>query len=160
MKQKTLARLIMAAIIGVAVCAAIVYVFIVPAFAEHLGKTAGEEFVYMIKPWLFFVSGTALPVAAMLVIAFTIAVNISRDRSFCMENARRLAVISILAAADSAYFFIGNVVLLLLGMNHPGIFLFDMLVCFVGLAVTVASGALSHYTRKAAELRADADLTI
>lgn len=160
MKQKTLARLIMAAIIGVAICLIFAYVFIIPAFAQHLGRSGGGEFASFVKPWLIFVSITALPLFAMLVLAFMIAVNISRDRSFSIKNAKFLAAMSILAAADAAYFFIGNVVLLFLSMNHPGIFLFDMLVCFFGLAVALICAALSHYTRKAAELRADADLTI
>lgn len=160
MKQKTLARLIMSAIIGVAICLIVAYAFIIPAFAEHLGSSFGGEFAPLKKPWLIFVSITALPLFAMLVLAFIIAVNISRDRSFIMQNAKLLAAMSLLAAADTAYFFIGNVVLLLLNMNHPGIFLFDMLVCFLGLAVTLICAALSHYARKAAEMKADAELTI
>ncbi|MBO4384954.1 MAG: DUF2975 domain-containing protein [Clostridia bacterium] len=160
MKQKTLARLIMAAIIGVALCLLIAYIFIIPAFAEHLAGIAGGEFASFKTPWLVLVSITALPLFAMLALAFVIAVNISRDRSFIMTNAKLLAAMSLLAAADSAYFFVGNVVMLLLNMNHPGVFLFDMIICFLGLAVTLICAALSHYARKAAEMKADAELTI
>ena len=160
MKQKTLAIMLMAVIIGVAVCAAVVYVFVIPELGRSLAEMGGGEIRNMYSPWIWFVSFTSVPVAAALAIAFLIALNIRRDRSFCMQNARFLAVIGILAAADTLYFFIGNIVLLFLNMNHPGLFLFDMLVCFFGLAVTLICAALSHYTRKAAELRADADLTI
>lgn len=160
MKQKTLAGLIMAAIIGVAVCLLIVYAFIIPSLAKSLGSLGEGEFRSFVTPWLIFVSITALPLIAMLVLAFMIAVNIRRDRSFIINNAKYLAAMSLLAAADTHYFFIGNVVLLLLNMNHPGLFLFDMLVCFIGLTVALVCGVLSHYARKAALLREDADLTI
>ena len=88
MKQKTLAALLMAIIIGVAACAAVVYILLVPEFGMDLANAGEGEFRYMYAPWYWFIMGTALPVAAALVLAFIIAVNISRDRSFCMENAK------------------------------------------------------------------------
>ena len=160
MKQKTLAAMLMAIIIGVAICAAVVYVFLVPEFGMSLANAGDGEFMYMYAPWYWFIMGTALPVAAALVLAFIISVNISRDRSFCMENARLLAAISILALVDGAYFFTGNVVFMLLNMNHPGVFIISMLVCFACVAVCAAAAALSHYARKAAELKEQTDLTI
>lgn len=160
MKQKTLAIVLMAIIIGVAICAAVVYIILVPEFGMSLAKAGSGEFRYMYAPWYWFIMGTALPVAAALVLSFLIAVNIARDRSFCMENAKLLAVISILALVDGAYFFIGNVIFIFLSMNHPGVFVLSMLVCFACVAVSVAAAALSHYARKAAELKEQADLTI
>ncbi len=160
MKQKTLALLLKIVIVGVAVCAAVVYAAIIPETGKSLAELGGGEFAPMLTPWLVFVSLTALPVAAALVLAFVIAVNIGRGRSFCMRNAKLLAVISVLAAVDSAYFLIGILVLFFLGMNHPGIFILSLMVCFAGLAVTVAAAALSHYARKAAVLQEQNDLTI
>lgn len=160
MKQKTLALMLMAVVVGVALCAAFVYIFIVPEFGMSLAEAGNGEFRYMYAPWFWFVTGTSVPVAAGLVLAFMISLNIYRDRSFTMQNAKLLMWISILAAADTVYFFIGNVVLLFLNMHHGGFFILCMLVCFAGVAVTVAAGALSHYTRKAAELREESELTI
>lgn len=160
MKQKPLAVMLMLIIIGVFICAAVVYAFIVPDFGMSLAEAGNGEFAYMYAPWFWFVTGTSLPVAAALVLAFIIAVNIYRDRSFIMLNAKLLAGISILAAIDTAYFFIGNIVFLLLDMHQGGLFILCMLVCFVGVAVTVAAAALSHYARKAAELKEQAELTI
>ena len=65
-----------------------------------------------------------------------------------------------LAAGDTAFFFLGNVVFTLLSMNHPGILLLSLLICFAGVAVTVAAACLSHLVRKAADLQEQSDLTI
>ena len=53
-----------------------------------------------------------------------------------------------LAAVDAAYFLIGNIVLTLLGMNHPGLFLASLLPIFAGAAISVVAAALSHYALK------------
>ena len=160
MKQKTLALLLKLVIIGVAVCAAAVYAFIVPEMGRSLAEMDGGEFAHLYTPWIILISLTAVPVAAALVCAFIIAVNIGRDKSFCLQNAKLLAVISVLAAVDTAFFFTANLVMLFLNASHPGIVIVSLFICFAGVAVTVAAAALSHYARKAAELQSDSDLTI
>ena len=75
-----------------------------------------------------------------------------------MDNARCLRTVSLLAALDAAYFFLGNLVLLFLNMSHPGVVLMSLLVVFAGVAV--AAAALSHLVRKAALLQEENDLTI
>lgn len=77
-----------------------------------------------------------------------------------MENAKYLKAISILALSDSGYFFLANLVLLLLNMNHPAIFLGSLLVEFAGVAVTVAAATLSHLVQKAAKIQQENELTI
>lgn len=161
MNQKTLALMLKIIIIGVALCAAAVYIWIIP---QELGKPLAEagngEFAYCYTPWVIIVSLTALPVAAALVISWMIADNIGKDRSFCIQNAKLLAVISVLAIADTVYFFIANIVMLLLNMSHPGVMLISLFICFVGVAAAVVAAALSHYAYKAAKLQNESDLTI
>lgn len=160
MKQKTLAYLLMAAVAGVAVCAAAVYAFIVPEMGSSLAELGGAETEGYLPVWLWFVELTVLPVAAALAVSFVIALNIRNGRSFCTENARLLSLIAVLAVADGFYYFAGNVVLFFLGMNHPGILLVNLMICFAAFAVSVAAAALSHYARKAAKLQEENDLTI
>ena len=161
MKQKTLARLLKAAIIAVALCLGLIYCWIIPEICGRPLAEAGDgEFAYMFVPWIVVVSVTALPLAASLVLAWIVSDNIGKDRSFCMQNAKLLAVIAILIAADVVYFFIANVVLFFLSMNHPGLFLLSTLVCVVGTVVAVAAAVVSHFIRKAAVLQEQSDLTI
>lgn len=160
MKQKTLAVMLLFVIVGVAACAALVYSVIVPELGMDLAEQGGGEFRYLYKPWLYFILGTSIPVAAALIISVVIAINIMKNRSFCRMNAKLMGVISLLAAIDTAYFFIGNIVFLVRNMSHPGVMIFSMITCIAGAVVTVIAAALSHYAYKAAELKEQCDLTI
>ena len=46
-----------------------------------------------------------------------------------------------------------NIVLIFLNMSHPGVLIASFVVVFVGVAVAVASAALSHLVKKAAVLQ-------
>ena len=159
MKQKTLSRWLKAAMIGVALCGAVIYLLVIPEFGRSIADD-NPEFAYCYWPWLIFLWCTALPCLAALIFGWRIAKNIGNDRSFCMENARALKWIADLAAGDAAFFFVGNVVFLFLNMNHPGIVLLSLLVVFAGVAVAVAAAVLSHLVGKAAVLQEQSDLTI
>ena len=109
---------------------------------------------------MIFLWVTAVPCYAALLMGWKIAANIGLDRSFSQENARLLQIIAGLAAGDTAYFFAGNIVMFFMNMNHPGIFLLSLLICFAGISVTVAAVCLSHLVYKAADLQEQSDLTI
>ena len=159
MKQNTMARWLRAILVGAGLCGLGVYFVVFPALGRHIAA-AEPEFSYCYWPWLLFIWGSGAPCYAAVALAWRIVTKIGRDRSFCMENARDLQRIAIAAAVDAAYFFIGNIVFLFLGMNHPGVVLGSMVIVFVGLAVAAIAAALSHLVRKAADLQEQSDLTI
>ena len=159
MNQKSLSKWLKAIIIGVGLCGLVVYGVVVPSFGASLVADY-PEFSGRFWPWLLFLLATGVPCYAALVLGWQIASSIGQDRTFTAENARRLTWISRLAAGDAAFFFIGNAVLMLLGMSHPGVFLGALLVAFAGVAVTVAAACLSHLVQKAAALQEQSDLTI
>ena len=159
MEQKTLSKWLRIIIIGAGIVGLIVYFAIIPAYATET-RTLYPEFSDRYWPWLVFIWITAAPCYAALVFGWKIALNIGKDRSFSKENARYLKIIAVLAAVDSIYFFIGNVVLLFANMSHPGVTLFSLLIVFVGAAISVASAVVSHLVQKAAVLQEQSDLTI
>lgn len=159
MKQKMLSSWLKCIIIGMALCGIVIYAGVVPALGVSL-RTEYPEFASCFLPWLIFIWCSGIPCFAVLVFAWRISANIGKDRSFSEENAKWLLWISCLAAGDAGFFFSGNILLLLLNMNHPGIVLASMMVVFVGVAVAVASAALSHLVKKAATLQEQSDLTI
>ena len=159
MTQGKLAKWLKFIIIGVGICALIIYVAIIPMFGKET-ITDMPEFAGWFVPWLVFLSITGVPVFIGLFFCWKVASNIGNDKSFSLENAKLLKWVSWLAAVDSAYFFIGNIVLLLLNMSHPGVVIIMFFIVFVGVAVTVASAALSHLIVKAADLQEQSDLTI
>ncbi len=160
MRQKALSNWLKFIIIGVGICGLVVYLLVVPMLGQTVAVAEDGVFDHLYWPWLVFIWVTALPVYAALAFAWIIAVNIGRDRSFCVENARLLKWISALAAADAAFFFLGNILYLLLGWSHPGVTLLCLLVVFVGVAISVAAAALSHLVMKAAALQEQSELTI
>lgn len=159
MEQKTLARWLKIIIIGTGLCGIVVGAFLLPEIGSEI-ITAYKEFSLWRLPWLVFLWLTLIPCYAALAISWQIADRIGKNRSFTIENAVGLGRISKLAVADTAFFFIGNIVLWLCGWNHPGIVLGSLLICFVGIVIAVAMAVLSHHTRKAAALQEENDLTI
>ena len=149
MTQDLLAKWLKTVIVMSALCLLIVYAAVLPMVAKSI-VFAYPEFSGRYHPWSIFCSLTAIPCAATLIFAWKIAANIGRDRSFSMENAKHLRKIAYLAAIDAGYFFIGNIVLLILGMNHPTVFLVSMFLVFIGIGLSVAAAALSHLVQKVA----------
>lgn len=159
MKQDTLSKWLRLIIIGVGICGIIIYAAVIPMMAEAMVDKY-PEFSSFQWPWLILIWITAIPCYLVLILAWKIAMNIGADRSFSTENAKLLKWIAVLAAADSAILFVGNLIFLLLSMNHPSIVLFSLLIEFFGIAISIASAALSHLVMKAAELQNQSDLTI
>ena len=159
MEQKSLSKWLKIILAGTGVCALIVYLAVIPMLGQGIvGQNPDMANRYM--PWLAFLWATGAPCLAALVLGWRIAVNIGKDRSFSVENAKLLKVISALAAGDAGFFLAGNVMLLLMNLSHPGVVLLSMLVVFAGAAVAVAAACLSRLVTKAAALQAQSDLTI
>ncbi len=159
MKQKDLDKWLKVIIGGMGICGAVIYFLVIPSLGRDMVDRY-PEFSGRFWPWLIFILGSAIPCYTVLVLGWRIAGNIGADRSFSDENARYMKWIAWLAAADSGYFFMGNIILLLINMSHPGVVLASMVVVFAGVVIAVAAGALSHLVAKAASLQEQSDLTI
>lgn len=159
MSQKSLSKWLKGIIAGMAVCGAIIYLYLIPIYGRDLVE-ANPEFSYCYIPWVAVLLISSIPCYWGLYFGWRIATEIGKDNSFSKENASYLKNISMLAALDSVYFFIANLVLMVLGMNHPSIFLLSLFVVFAGIAVTVAAAALSHLVKKAADMKEENELTI
>ncbi len=159
MKQGTFSRRLKAIIIGIAVMAAVVYFWFVPDLGRGIAL-ANPEYAAAYWPWVIFVTLTAVPIAIACVLAFRIADDIGKDKSFTEINAKRLSVISTLAAVDGVYFWVGNLVMCFLNWSHPGVFLFCHFFVFLAAAMSVVFAALAHLTHKAAGMEEEQELTI
>ena len=159
MNQHRLSTWLKGIVIGIGICGLIVYFAVLPVVGNST-RESFPEFAAWYWPWMIFLWGTALPCYAALALGWRIATNIGEDRSFSGENAASLLRIAWLAAGDTIFFFAGNIVLLFLGMSHPGVLLLSLIICFAGVAVTVAAVCLAHLVHKAAALQEQSDLTI
>ena len=159
MKHDLFSKWLRGIIIGTTLVGVLTLTFIIPELAGTF-KEKYPEFAYWVLPWLILIYACAIPCFIAMGISWKIAVNIGRNESFTLENAKLFKIYSILALADSIVFFAGSVIYTLCGMNHPGLMIMDILIVFAGLAVYVCTAALSYLVAKAANLQEDSDLTI
>lgn len=159
MEQKTLALVLKMVLIGFAVAGALLFIWLLPMFAGDFIVNYPELQSWYL-PWLIFLWITAVPCYIALFFGWSIATEIGRDNSFSIKNSLSLRNISIAAAADAVFFFLGNILFLLLNMSHPAVFLVSCFIVFGGVAIAVAAACLSHLVYKAAKMREENDLTI
>lgn len=159
MNQRTLGIWLKSILIGVGICGLIVFLCVVPIIGRNIALL-NPEYEYCFWPWTIFIWLCALPCYLSLFWAWKISSQISRDNSFSQINAEYCKKIMIAALVDSGLFFLGNVVLLLLNMSHPGVTIFSTIISFVGIAIAVASAVLSHLISKAAIIRSENEATV
>lgn len=159
MSQKSLSRWLKGILAGIGVCGAIIYLYFIPDMGKIIAA-ANPEYAYCYIPWLTMLWISAIPCYMVLYFGWRISSEIGKDNSFSMENARYLKFISMLAIIDSGYFFLANMIFLLLNMSHPGVFLMSLFVEFMGVSVAVAAAGLSHLVKKAADIQNENELTI
>jgi hypothetical protein len=157
--QSSLAKWLKWIVIIVGLCGFVVYAWVIPSLGQALAASY-PEFAYCYRPWIILIWVTGVPCYVVLAFGWRIAGNIGGNRSFSAENAKLLKRIAILAAADTGFFFVMNIVYWFLNMNHPGIVLMSLIVLVIGIAISAVSAALSHLVRKAADLQEQSDLTI
>lgn len=159
MEIRKLSKFLKFILTGLFVLGLIFYIFILPL----IGKTIVEvnpELSNWYLPWLIFLSLTSIPILLGLFYSAKISKNISYDLAFTEENSKYLKYISRLALIDSVFFFLGNIVMLLLNMNHPSVLILSILISFFGLSLYVIFSILSCFVSKSADLQSENDLTI
>lgn len=159
MSQKSLSKWMKVILFMFGLCGIAIFGLVTPVIGTDL-KNEYPEFAYAFIPWLVFILIMAIPCYTVLVLGWKIASSIGNDNSFSNSNAKRLKYVSVLALVTSIYFFAGNVVFLLLNINHPGILLASLFITFVGIAISAASAILSYLVKKAAKLQEQSDWTI
>lgn len=157
MKRVGLVRTLKGVIVFLAVMVAVYYVEIFPARIQEMGLLE-PDLAWLVTPGIIAISLSAVPIAIALVLFWMICTEIGRDNSFCHKNARWLSGIGICALTDTGYCAVGTVTLELIA-GSP-VWLLGTAVCVVGLAIALAAFLLSHLVLKAADLKAENDLTI
>lgn len=157
MKRVGLVRTLKGVIVFLAVMVAFCYIEIFPDRIREMGRQ-NANVAWMVTPGIAAVSISAVPVVIALVLFWKICTEIGKDNSFCHKNARWLSGIGICALIDTGYCAIGTVTLEIIA-GSP-VWLLGLGVCTVGLAIALAAFLLSHLVLKAADLKAENDLTI
>jgi len=159
MKQKELSRWLRAIVIVCWMLCAVMGAVFMP-FAFRILAAEHPEAAWLTWPRLIVFWIALIPVILALWQGWQIFGEIGRDNSFCLENARRLKIISYLAAGDTLLVVVYAILLAAAQSLFLPVILLHLMVIFVGIAVAVATAALSHLTHKAAVLQDENELTI
>lgn len=159
MKRVGLVRILKGTIVFLALMAAALYILAFPEVIQEMGAME-PEFEWLVTPCIIAVSLSAAPIAAAMALFWRICTEIGRDNSFSHRNARYLTGIGICAMVDTGYCVVGTVTIFAITGGQPGIMLLSMAATLGGLMIAVAAFLLSHLVLKAADLKADNDLTI
>ncbi len=159
MEQKGLSRWLKFITIGMGICGLVIYCIVLPVCGGDMSAEY-PEFSGAYYPWLIFLWITAIPCYAVLVFTWRISTKIGNDNSFSLRNAQDLKIISVLTIGDTLFFFVMNIIYLLMGISHPGIMIASLIITFIGISIAVASAALSHLVFKAAKIQEENELTI
>ena len=159
MNQKSLSIWLRAICAVGALCTIFLSLVVMPTLGRAVAYDY-EELAWLYWPCLAFFWLTAAVVIAFLALVWLIARDIGRDRSFTFVNARRLGACSVLALADTLLYAAVGCVLMAFNLLHFTLLVLGVILCAVGAAVSVACAALSHLTRKAADMQSENDLTV
>ncbi len=160
MKQKAFARWLKWILLGMALCGIMVYGVAFPALGRQIADFEEGAYDHCFWPWLIFIWCSGIPCYVILALCWKIAGNIGNQKAFSSDNARLFRNISRLAAGDSVFFFLGNIVYCFVGYSHPGIVICSVFPVFAGVAISVGTAGLSQLVQEAAELQQQSDLTI
>ncbi|MDR1691888.1 MAG: DUF2975 domain-containing protein [Oscillospiraceae bacterium] len=158
MTSKTLSILLRAAAVAVALSGlAICALFLPPLVADTAGEAYGLSAGWC---WLIFLWVSALPCFVILVYIWMTSSAVGAEEVFTLRVARWVRNSALLLFIDVGFFFLGNIVLWLIGWNHPSVLIASLLICVLGDALAAAAAALSRYITKAAALQEEVDGTI
>lgn len=159
MKSKTLALLMRLAVLFVAVCGGFACLYAIPTFGKEI-VTANPEFAGWYRPWLAFAWLFALPCFAVLFEVWRVSGAVRDETVFTLQTAGWVRSGAVLLLSDAAILFVGNVVLFLLGMDHPGVVLLSVVLAILETAAALFAAVLSRCLTRAAALQEESDGTL
>ena len=100
MRQKELEKWLKIVIIAVALCGLVVCAVAIP-WIGHVLIAHNPQISDMYIPWLVLFIISAIPCYVILYLGWRVAVNIGKDRSFSLENARHIKLASKIILFDA-----------------------------------------------------------
>lgn len=159
MKHTTLEKWLKMVIVGMGVCGLLVYGWGISRITGNICQLYPERSLQHYA-WLIFLLITAIPCYVVLIFAWRIANNIGKGSAFSFDNGKAFRWIFRMAATDTVFFFLGNLVFLLCKLSRPEIFLVSLVLMFFGISIAVCAKAMAHLVDNAAELKEENDGTI
>ena len=159
MTSKTLRVLVRVSAVVIAICGGVACFYFLPSFGRELVSRLPES-AHFYYPWLIFLWAAAAPCFALLVLIWKLSTITNREHVFTLKTARMVKTYAIILFCDVFFFVAGNIIFLILGMNHIIVLLLSVIIAVFGLALAVLVAVLSRYLTKAAALQEEVNNTI
>ena len=159
MSSKALGSLMRISTIAAGLCGLFLCTFILPSGGQDLIQ-ANPELGEWFWPWLIFAWLFSLPCFAILVYIWKVSDAVIGETVFTIKTAGWVKTGAVLLLCDTAFAFIGNIVLLVLNMSHPGVLLFCTIGSIFALALALLAAVLSRYLTKATILQEESEGTL
>lgn len=156
MSQRSLANWIKAIVIGVGLGGVLIYfgleMFLGSLMINgYIGQSIDTYF------WNILILTTLVPCYGVLFFVWKMAHQVEIDNSFSFQNVSYLKWIMMLCIIIAIIFFFGNLILLVMNLNHLYIFILSLFFCFLVLAIGIIAAVLAHLVEKAAIIKAEND---
>lgn len=159
MSQKEVSRWLKGLTIAIGLMGVLFFFVVMPYMAQDMADTY-PEVSYLMWPGMIYGWGIGVICYAILYQFWKVCVEIGRDNSFSAENARAFVMISRLSIVAALVWFVGIVVLALVGCLGAAFGFLMILIAFIFIVVAILAAALSHLIYKSYELKQEQDLTI
>lgn len=159
MSQKEVSRWLKGITIAIGLMGVLFFFVVMPYMAQDMADTY-PEVSYLMWPGMIYGWGIGVICYAILYQFWKVCVEIGRDNSFSAENARAFVMISRLSIVAALVWFVGIVVLALVGCLGAAFGFLMILIAFIFIVVAILAAALSHLIYKSYELKQEQDLTI
>jgi len=159
MSSRSSGSLMRVSVIAAAICGLFLCLYVIPSLGQSIIFTY-PEFDSWFWPWLIFVWLLALPCFAILVFIWNVSGAIIGETVFTLQTAKWVKMGAILLLTDAVLLFVGNVLLLLLNMNHPGVLLLSVIGDIFAIGLAQLAAVLSRYLTKAAVLQEESEGTL
>jgi hypothetical protein len=159
MSSKSSGSLMRVSVIATAICGLFLCIYVIPSFGQSINYTY-PEFSSWFWPWLIFTWLVALPCFAILVFVWKVSGAVMRETVFTLQTAKWVKMGALLLLSEAVLLFVGNVLLMLLNMNHPGVLLLSIIGDIFVIALALLASVLSRYLTKAAVLQEESEGTL
>lgn len=159
MSSRSSGSLMRVSVIVAAICGLFLCLYIIPLWGQSIIFT-NPEFESWFWPWLIFTWLVALPCFAILFFVWKVSGAVMRETVFTIQTARWVKMGAVLLLSDAILVFVGNVLMLLLNMNHPGVLLLSVVGVIFVIALALFASVLSRYLTKASVLQEESEGTL
>jgi hypothetical protein len=159
MSSKTFGNLMRISVFAAALCGLFLCVYVIPIWGKSI-VTANPETGAWFWPWLIFAWLFSAPCFAILYLIWKVSGAVISETVFTIRTAEWVKAGAILVLSDVAFLFIGNIVLLLLGMSEPDVLLFTAIGAIFAVGLALLAAVLSRYLTKAAVLQEESEGTL